>query len=87
MPRGLTPRRFSAKSFGALDRYRARTDVLLDKCDTAAERQQKDLHEDRTANALSGTAAAVPFYFYQELETNFPLFSFITELGECVESI
>lgn len=80
-------RDFRAESFGALDGYRARTDVLLDKCDTAAERRQKDLHDHRAADVLSGTAAAVPLYFYQELEADFPLLSFIADLGECIESI
>lgn len=80
-------RDFCAESFGALDGYRARTEVLLDKCDKAAERRQKDLHDHCAADVLSGTVAAVPLYFYQELETTFPLLSFIAELGECIESI
>jgi hypothetical protein len=80
-------RDFCAESFGALDGYRARTEVLLDKCDKAAERRQKILHDHRTADVLSGTVAAVPFYLYQELETTFPLLSFIADLGEYIESV
>jgi len=83
----FSDRDFCAESFGALDGYRARTDVLLDKCNKAAERRQKDLHNHRTADVLSRTVAAVPFYFYQELEADFPLLSFIADLGECIESI
>lgn len=78
---------FEAESFGALDGYRARTDVLSERCDAAVARRQCDLRSHRSTLALSGTVAAVPLYLYQDFEDRYPVLSFIATLGERIEDI
>jgi hypothetical protein len=78
---------FQNESFGALDGYRARMDVLADQVVSAAERRQTDLHDHRTRTAFSGNVVDLPCYLYQGFEPTFPILSFIASLGDQINAI
>ena len=78
---------FQNESFGALDGYRARMDVLADQVVSAAERRQADLHDHRTRTAFSRNVVGLPCYLYQGFEPTFPILSFIASLGDQINTI
>jgi hypothetical protein len=80
-------REFEAERFGALDAYRARLNVLGEKCDeVAARRQRERVDGERWANG-GEVASDVQTYLYRELSVTYPVLAAVAGIGERIESV
>jgi predicted nucleic acid-binding Zn-ribbon protein len=74
-------------SFGALEAYRARFDALSDTCSTLSERRQDAIFNQRRIQRLPTDVPDVTLYFYQDLDVNYPVMSFIAELLDLISAL
>ncbi|WP_080505124.1 DUF7260 family protein [Halorubrum aethiopicum] len=80
-------REFDAERFGALDAYRARLNVLAEKCDeVAARRQGEPLGGERRFN-VGDAGTDVRTYLYRDLPVTYPVLAAVAEVGERIESV
>ncbi|MFC5280011.1 hypothetical protein ACFPM1_14770 [Halorubrum rubrum] len=80
-------REFETERFGALDAYRARLNVLAEKCDeVAARRQRARIDGEQWANVGEG-ASDVQTYLYQDLSVTYPVLAGVAAVGRRVESV
>jgi hypothetical protein len=83
----LSRRGFETERFGALDAYRARLNVLAEKCDeVAARRQRERIDGERWAN-VGEVASDVRTYLYQDLSVTYPVLAAVAAVGRRVESV
>lgn len=79
--------RFGEESFGALEAYRARFDVLADTCETLSERRQDAIFSQRHVQRLPTDVPDVTLYFYQDLDVNYPVMSLVAELLDVIAGL
>ena len=75
---------FDKEAFGALDAYRARLQVILDNCQALSHRRQKAIFDSRRIQKLPADVPDITIYFYQTLDTDYPVMSLVAELLETI---
>lgn len=78
---------FHKRSFGALDAYRSRIEVLEGKCESVSDRRQETVFEQRRTRWLPKEPPDIAQYFYQGLEVDYPVMSSIADLVEAISSL
>lgn len=78
---------FCNRSFGTLDAYRSRLRVLKDKCETVSDQRQMIIFETRRTQSISMEAGDITQYFYQNLETSYPVISLIANLVTAITAL
>jgi len=67
-------------SFGALDAYRSRLEVLENTCEAVSEQRQMTIFETRRTQCISMEVGDIVQYFYQDLKVGYPVISSIVDL-------
>ena len=73
--------------FGTLDAYRARLDVLAERCETVGTRRQRDRADGERSASLDDTVSDVQTYLYQELPVTYPVLAAVAGVAGRIESV
>lgn len=75
---------FRDRSFGALDAYRSRLNVLERNCEAISDRRQETVFEQRRTRWLPNEISDIARYFYQRASFNYPVMSAVALLVEAI---
>jgi hypothetical protein len=71
---------FTEETFGALDAYRARLEVMRNRCGEISDRRQRSIFDQRRIQRLPSNVPDVTAYFYQDMDVEYPVMSIVAEL-------
>lgn len=83
----LSTMSFQKRSFGALDAYRSRLEVLEGKCKTVSDRRQATVFEQRRTRWVPKEFPDIAQYFYQELSVDYPVMSSVADLVDAIAEL
>lgn len=83
----LSTMSFQKRSFGALDAYRSRLEVLERKCETVSDRRQATVFEQRRTRWVPEEVPDIAQYFYQELAVDYPVMSSVADLVDVISEL
>ena len=75
------------RDFGALDAYRARLDVLAERCESVGTRRQRDRADGERSASLDDTVSDVQTYLYQELPATYPVLAAVAGVAGRIKSV
>ncbi|ESS03809.1 MAG: hypothetical protein A07HR67_01457 [uncultured archaeon A07HR67] len=78
---------FGDERFGTLDAYRARLDVLANRCETVGTRRQRDRADGERSASLDDTVSDVQTYLYQGLPVTYPVLAAVAGVARRIESV
>lgn len=78
---------FGDGRFGTLDAYRARLDVLADRCERVGTRRQRDRADGERSASLDDTVSDVQTYLYQGLPVTYPVLVAVAGVARRIESV
>lgn len=79
--------RFERKRFGTLDAYRARLEVMADKCERVSDRRQDAIFDQRRIRWLPSDVTDATMYFYRDLDVDYPVMSQVADLSDSIEEL
>ncbi|MFO7927894.1 MAG: DUF7260 family protein [Halobacteriota archaeon] len=78
---------FDDETFGALDAYRARLQVMRKRCEELSDRRQGSIFDQRRIQRLPSNVPDVTMYFYQGIGVEYPVISIVAELLDRIETL